>query len=251
MAKNNTKANKHKKLASPFSSLASFLLQRGHKQKHTTMSEKEKKEIEEQEEELAGQTEETPAPDTEEDVNTQDSQDEEDLTEEGQQQEDAEKESDEEGAEEEKDPLEAANEKIAELNDKFLRKVAEFDNYRKRTLKEKAELILNGGEKTLKKILPVIDDMERAIENGKKTDDVEALREGMDLIYKKFIKILEGEGVERIETTGKDFDTDYHEAIAMVPGMGDENKGKVIDCVQTGYTLNGKVIRFAKVAVGQ
>ncbi len=150
-----------------------------------------------------------------------------------------------------KDPLEEAQAKIDELNDTLLRKMAEFENYRKRTLKEKAELILNGGEKTIKKILPVIDDMERAIENGKKTDDVAALREGMDLIYKKFIKILEGEGVKRIETDGEDFNTDYHEAIAMVPGMGDDKKGKVIDCVQTGYTLNDKVIRFAKVAVGQ
>ena len=149
------------------------------------------------------------------------------------------------------DPLEAANKQIAELNDKFLRKVAEFDNYRKRTLKEKADLILNGAEKTLTKILPVIDDIERAIENGNKTDDVETLREGMDLIYKKFMKILKGEGVEVIPTTGEDFNTDYHEAIAMVPGMGDDKKGKVIDCVQTGYTLNGKVIRYAKVAVGQ
>ena len=147
--------------------------------------------------------------------------------------------------------MKEANEKIEELNDKYLRKVAEFENYRKRTLKEKAELILNGAEKTITKILPVIDDMERAIENGKKTDDVETLREGIDLIYKKFIKILSGEGVERIETTDKDFDTDFHEAIAMVPGMGDDKKGKVIDCVQTGYTLNGKVIRYAKVAVGQ
>ena len=154
-------------------------------------------------------------------------------------------------AEEEKDPLEVAQAKIAELNDALLRKMAEFENYRKRTVKEKAELILNGGEKTVTKILPVIDDMERAIENGKKTDDVEALREGMDLIYKKFIKTLEGLGVKRIETEGQDFDTDYHEAIAMVPGMGDDKKGKVIDCVQTGYTMNDKVIRFAKVAVGQ
>ena len=158
---------------------------------------------------------------------------------------------DDEETQEATDPLEAANKQIAELNDKFLRKVAEFDNYRKRTLKEKADLILNGAEKTLTKILPVIDDIERAIENGNKTDDVETLREGMDLIYKKFMKILKGEGVEVIPTTGEDFNTDYHEAIAMVPGMGDENKGKVIDCVQTGYTLNGKVIRYAKVAVGQ
>ena len=156
-----------------------------------------------------------------------------------------------ETAEEEKDPLEEAKAKIAELNDALLRKMAEFENYRKRTVKEKAELILNGGEKTVTKILPVIDDMERAIENGKKTDDVETLREGMDLIYKKFITILEGMGVKRIDTDGQDFDTDYHEAIAMIPGMGDDKKGKVIDCVQTGYTMNDKVIRFAKVAVGQ
>ena len=151
----------------------------------------------------------------------------------------------------EKDPLKEAQAKIDELNDQLLRKIAEFENYRKRTLKEKAELILNGGEKTIKKILPMIDDMERAIANGQKTEDVETLREGMDLIYKKFIKILEGEGVKRIETEGEDFNTDFHEAIAMVPGMGDDKKGKVIDCVQTGYTLNDKVIRFAKVAVGQ
>ena len=154
-------------------------------------------------------------------------------------------------AEEAKDPLEAAQEKIAELNDKYLRKAAEFENYRKRTLKEKTELILNGAEKIITKILPVIDDFERAIENSKKTEDVEVVREGMELIFKKFLKILEGEGVERIETDDKDFNTDFHEAIAMVPGMGDDKKGKVIDCVQTGYTLNGKVIRFAKVAVGQ
>ena len=151
----------------------------------------------------------------------------------------------------EADPLDIALAKIDELNDKYLRKVAEFDNYRKRTMKEKTELILNGGEKVITKILPVIDDFERAIANGQTTDDAQVLREGLELIFKKFLKILEGEGVERIETENKDFDTDYHEAIAMVPGMGDDKKGKVIDCVQTGYTLHGKVIRFAKVAVGQ
>ena len=156
-----------------------------------------------------------------------------------------------EAQEAETDPLDVALAKIAELNDKYLRKVAEFDNYRKRTLKEKAELILNGGEKVITKILPVIDDFERAITNGQNTEDAQVLREGLELIFKKFLKILEGEGVERIETEGKDFNTDFHEAIAMVPGMGDDKKGKVIDCVQTGYTLNGKVIRFAKVAVGQ
>ena len=151
----------------------------------------------------------------------------------------------------EKDPLEAAQEEIESLKDKYLRSVAEFDNYRKRTLKEKADLILNGGEKTVSAILPVIDDMERAIENGKKTDDVAVLREGMELIYHKFMKTLEGLGVKKIETENADFSTDVHEAVAMVPGMGDDKKGKVIDCLQTGYLLNDKVIRHAKVAVGQ
>lgn len=151
----------------------------------------------------------------------------------------------------EKDPLEVANEKIEELKDKYLRTVAEFDNYRKRTLKEKAELILNGGEKAISAILPVLDDMERAIANGEKTEDPKVLREGIELIFAKFQKTLEGLGVKKIDTEGADFDTDVHEAIAMVPGMGDEKKGKVLDCVQTGYKLNDKVIRHAKVAVGQ
>ena len=152
---------------------------------------------------------------------------------------------------EEKDPLEAAKEEIEQLKTQILYKTAEFDNYRKRTLKEKAELILNGGEKAVGAILPVIDDMERAIENGEKTDDPAVLREGMELIYHKFMKALEGLGVKKIETENADFDTDLHEAVAMVPGMGDDKKGKVIDCLQTGYQLNEKVIRHAKVAVGQ
>ena len=157
----------------------------------------------------------------------------------------------EEDAEEEKDPLEAAQAEIAELKNQILYKTAEFDNYRKRTLKEKAELILNGGEKAVSAILPVIDDMERAIENGDKTDDPAVLREGMELIYHKFMKALEGLGVKKIETEDADFNTDMHEAVAMVPGMGDDKKGKVIDCLQAGYQLNDKVIRHAKVAVGQ
>lgn len=152
--------------------------------------------------------------------------------------------------EEEKDPLEAALEEIEQLKDKYLRSVAEFDNYRKRTLKEKAELILNGGEKAVSAILPVIDDMERAIVNGEKTDDPAVLREGMEIIYHKFMKALEGLGVKKIETEDADFNTDMHEAVAMVPG-DDEKKGKVIDCLQAGYQLNEKVIRHAKVAVGQ
>ena len=152
---------------------------------------------------------------------------------------------------EEKDPLEKAQDEIAELKDKWLRSVAEFENYRKRTLKERAELILNGGEKFITAILPVLDDMERAIENGAKTDDPEVLREGMSLIYQKFLKTLESQGVSKIDTADADFDTDLHEAVAMVPGMGDDKKGKVIDCLQKGYKLNDKVIRHAKVAVGQ
>ena len=149
------------------------------------------------------------------------------------------------------DPIEKAQAEIEELKDKYLRSVAEFDNYRKRTLKEKAELILNGGEKAVSAILPIIDDMERAIENGTKTDDPTVLREGMELIYNKMMKTLEGLGVKKIETDGADFNTDIHEAVAMVPGMGDDKKGKVIDCLQAGYQLNDKVIRHAKVAVGQ
>ena len=140
---------------------------------------------------------------------------------------------------------------VSELKDKYLRSVAEFDNYRKRTLKERAELILNGGEKVLTAILPVVDDMERAIDNGAKTDDPQVLREGMELIYHKLLKVLEAQGVSMIDTADADFDTDVHEAVAMVPGMGDDKKGKVIDCLQKGYKLNEKVIRHAKVAVGQ
>lgn len=155
-----------------------------------------------------------------------------------------------EEAEEEKDPLEAVKEENAKLRDQLLRTIAEFENYKKRTLKEKAELILNGGEKTITAILPVLDDFERALADTH-TDDPDAIKEGMELIFKKFVKTLEGLGVKKIEALDKDFDVDYHEAIAMVPGMGDEKKGKVIDCVQTGYMLNEKVIRHAKVAVGQ
>jgi molecular chaperone GrpE len=156
-----------------------------------------------------------------------------------------------EESEEEKDPLEKALAEIEQLKTQMLYKTAEFDNYRKRTLKEKAELILNGGEKAVSAVLPIIDDMERAIENGAKTDDPAVLREGMEIIYNKFVKALEGLGVKEIETENADFNTDVHEAVAMVPGMGDDKKGKVIDCLQKGYQLNDKVIRHAKVAVGQ
>lgn len=160
-------------------------------------------------------------------------------------------ESEAECKENETDPLKAANKEIAELKDKYLRSVAEFDNYRKRTLKEKAELILNGSEKTISAILPILDDMERAIANGEKSEDYKVLNEGIQLIYTKFQKTLESLGVKKIDTDNADFNTDIHEAVAMVPGMGDDKKGKVLDCIQAGYKLNDKVIRHAKVAVGQ
>ena len=150
---------------------------------------------------------------------------------------------------EEADPLAKAQQEVEELKKQLLYKTAEFENYRKRTLKEKADLILNGGEKAIAAILPILDDFERAIAD--KSEDPKAIKEGVQMIFNKFIKTLEGLGVKKIETADKDFDVDFHEAIAMVPGMGDDKKGKVIDCVQTGYTLNDKVIRHAKVAVGQ
>lgn len=145
--------------------------------------------------------------------------------------------------------LEAAKKEVEQYKDKYLRAVAEFDNYRKRTLKEKTELLLNGSEKAVCAFLPILDDFERAIAD--KTEDVNAIKEGVQIIFNKFNKTLESLGVRKIETEGKDFDVDFHEAVAMVPGMGDDKKGKVIDCVQTGYQLNDKVIRHAKVAVGQ
>jgi molecular chaperone GrpE len=151
--------------------------------------------------------------------------------------------------EEEQDALAEAQKQIDELKDKYLRAIAEFDNYKKRVIKEKAELIRNGGEKAVTAILPVLDDLERALSD--KSEDPKAIKDGFLLIFNKFLKSLETLGVKKIETQDKDFDTDYHEAVAMVPGMGDDKKGKVVDCLQTGYSMNDKVIRHAKVAVGQ
>lgn len=162
---------------------------------------------------------------------------------------DEDKDKHEEHKESKKDELAQLKQANDDLKDKYLRAVAEFDNYKKRTLKEKADLILNGGEKTISAILPVLDDFERALND--KTDDPKAIKEGMELIYKKFVSTLESLGVKKIEAKDKDFDVDYHEAVAMVPGLGDDKKGKVIDCIQEGYMLNDKVIRHAKVAVGQ
>lgn len=147
--------------------------------------------------------------------------------------------------------LDEANEKIASLEDKYLRQVAEFDNYRKRTMKEKAELIKNGGERAIESILPVLDDFERALSNMAKDENSAEIMTGVELIYNKFVGILKQNGLNKIETDGADFNTDFHEAIAMVPTPDEKLKGKVLDCIQAGYTLNDKVIRHAKVAVGE
>ena len=145
--------------------------------------------------------------------------------------------------------LAQAQERIAELEDKNLRMMAEFDNYRRRVMKEKAELILNGGEKVLTEILPIVDDLERAEQQMEQMTDVDAVKQGVELIIDKFIKFLRSQGVQEIDTKDKDFDVNYHEAITMVPSQSDDQKGKVIDCVTKGYTLNDKVIRYAKVVV--
>ena len=147
--------------------------------------------------------------------------------------------------------LETAQETIEEQKDKYLRLSAEFDNYRKRTMKEKAELILNGGEKSLSSILPVVDDFERAIKTMETATDVQAVKEGVELIYNKFMAVLAQNGVKVIETKDQPLNTDYHEAIAVIPAPSEAQKGKILDCVQTGYTLNDKVLRHAKVVVGE
>lgn len=144
-----------------------------------------------------------------------------------------------------------AQETIEEQKDKYLRLSAEFDNYRKRTMKEKAELILNGGEKSLSSILPVVDDFERAIKTMETATDVNAVKEGIELIYNKFLAVLAQNGVKVIETKDQPLNTDYHEAIAVIPAPSEAQKGKILDCVQTGYTLNDKVLRHAKVVVGE
>ena len=147
--------------------------------------------------------------------------------------------------------LAEAQEKNAELQDRYLRQAAEFDNYRKRTMKENAELIKSAAEKLMVAELPVVDDMDRALENMEKGSDAEACIEGFKLIVQKFKNILAQQGLEKIETEGQDFDTDFHEAIALIPAPTEELKGKILDCVQAGYKLGDKVIRHAKVAVGQ
>ena len=149
------------------------------------------------------------------------------------------------------DDLTALQQKYEELNDTHLRLRAEFDNYRKRTMREKADLIKMGGESALKNLLPVIDDFERALQNIRATEEMDAIREGVDLIYTKFINYLGQQGVKAIEAVGKPFDTEEFEAIATIPAPQPELKGKVIDCVQTGYVLYDKVLRHARVVVGE
>ena len=172
----------------------------------------------------------------------------------------AEQTSEEQAAQEEKElseeeklqkQLEEAQQTIEDQKDKYLRLSAEFDDYRKRTLKEKAELIKNGGEKAISAILPILDDLERALANMQKLDDIQAMYDGIDLIHQKFLKTLSQEGLQKMEPVGEAFDTDFHEAIALVPAPEEAQKGKVLDCVQTGYKLNDKVIRHAKVVVAQ
>ncbi len=140
--------------------------------------------------------------------------------------------------------------KVADLQDLKLRQMAEFDNYRRRTNKEKLDLVENAGEQIFKSLLPLMDDFERAMQAIDKTDDVNALREGLQLIYQKFRNFLEQHNVTAIETEGKDFSTDEHEAVTTF-AAGDDKKGKIIDCTQRGYKLGDKVIRFAKVVVGE
>lgn len=140
--------------------------------------------------------------------------------------------------------------KYNELNDKFLRLYAEFDNYRRRTNKEKVDLIANANEKLLLDIIPTLDDFERAILNNETVEDLESLKEGFELIYNKFKSSLESKGLKQMQAKGESFDSDLHEAIANIPGDSSQ-KGKVIDDVEKGYLLNEKVIRYAKVVVGQ
>ena len=187
-------------------------------------------------EELSTTAEETATPESNDSTNnTEKQQDEEPLTEE----------------EQLKLQLAEAEAKIAELQDRYLRQAAEFDNYRKRTMKEKADLIKSAAEKVMVAELPIVDDMDRALDNMEKGMDADACIEGFKLIAQKFKNTLAQQGLEKIETDGQDFDTDFHEAIALIPAPTEELKGKILDCVQAGYKLGDKVIRHAKVAVGQ
>jgi molecular chaperone GrpE len=154
-------------------------------------------------------------------------------------------------AEESTDAVDEMEEKYAKLNDSYLRLLAEFDNYKKRTLREKAELIKSGGEGVLTSIIPFVDDFERAIDASKKAEDMTAINEGLDLIYSKLTGILSQNGMKAMDTAEQAFDTEFHEAITTIPAPNEALKGKIVDCVQKGYMLNDKVIRYAKVVVGE
>ena len=151
---------------------------------------------------------------------------------------------------EDKDPLQELQEQYNGLNDKYLRLYSEFENFRKRTAKERVDLIMNGGEDIFKLLLPVIDDFERARANMETATDVPSVKEGVDLIYNKLIKELGAKGLKPMETKGEVFDSEIHDAITQIPAPSDDMKGKVVDEVEKGYYLNDKVIRFAKVVVG-
>lgn len=140
---------------------------------------------------------------------------------------------------------------IAELKDKILRQAADFANFRKHSMATHTELILNGGKKVLESLLPILDDMERAEANLAKSEEVETLREGLSLIFQKLQRTLEQQGLKKMETKEAQFDTDFHEAVALFPTEDEQQKNHIIDCVQTGYMLNDKVLRHAKVVVGQ
>lgn len=147
--------------------------------------------------------------------------------------------------------IEELTQQCADLNDKNLRLMAEFDNYRKRTLKERSDLIKTAGENILSNMLPLVDDFERALKAMETSEDVNAVKEGVDLIYNKFVAFLMQNGVKAIPTENETFDTDLHEAITTFPAPSEDLKGKIVDCVSKGYTLNDKVIRFSKVVVGE
>ena len=147
--------------------------------------------------------------------------------------------------------IEELKSQVEKQHNDYLRLMAEFDNFRKRTLREKADLIKSGGESCMKAILPVIDDFERGLQAIETSSDIDAVKEGMQLIYNKFRSYLEQNGVKEIDTLNCDFDSDRHEAIAQIPAASPEQKGKIIDCTQKGYTLNDNVIRFPKVVVAQ
>jgi molecular chaperone GrpE len=153
--------------------------------------------------------------------------------------------------EEKEQIIKELNEKFSLMNDKYLRLSAEFDNYRKRTLKEKIDLTHSAGHTVIKNLLPVVDDIERAMENIEKTDDLESVKKGMELIYIKFYNFLKQEGIEPIEAVGKEFDTDEHEAMTKIPAPKEELKGKVVEEIQKGYKANDQILRHSKVVVGE